>query len=101
MALEGTLSYFDITHLFQVVGGARKSGVLEISWEERRAKVLFERGRLVVGIEAGFLAEEGIEREKAARGAPANGLETFLAALEGLAAATAEQLPAAHGDELS
>ncbi|NTU60506.1 MAG: DUF4388 domain-containing protein, partial [Deltaproteobacteria bacterium] len=47
MALEGSLTYLEITHLFQVIGGAQKSGVLEITWEDRWARILFERGRLV------------------------------------------------------
>jgi CheY-like chemotaxis protein len=47
MALEGTLNYLDIAHLLQVVGTSEKSGVLEISWQEREAKLLFQRGRLV------------------------------------------------------
>jgi hypothetical protein len=47
MALEGTLSYLDIAHLLQVVGTSKKTGVLEISWQERRARLLFERGGLI------------------------------------------------------
>lgn len=75
MALEGTLNYLDITHLFQVVGGAQKSGVLEITWEDRRAKILFERGRLIkaesnrfrkgIGsllVDAGYLSQDALER---------------------------------------
>lgn len=47
MALEGTLSYLDISHLLQVVGSSLKSGVLEISWEDRWARLFFERGDLI------------------------------------------------------
>ncbi|MHB8765700.1 MAG: DUF4388 domain-containing protein [Deferrisomatales bacterium] len=47
MALEGTLSYLDISHLLQVVGSSRKSGVLEIWWEDREARLLFREGRLI------------------------------------------------------
>lgn len=47
MALEGTLNYLDISHLLQVVGAARKSGVLEIWWEDREARLLFRDGRLI------------------------------------------------------
>jgi len=47
MALEGTLNYLDIAHLLQVVGASLKSGVLEISWEDREARLFFERGNLV------------------------------------------------------
>ncbi|HSH71237.1 MAG: response regulator [Deferrisomatales bacterium] len=47
MALEGTLSYLDIAHLLQVVGTSKKTGILEISWQERRARLLFENGGLI------------------------------------------------------
>jgi CheY-like chemotaxis protein len=46
MALEGTLNYLDIAHLFQVVGAAQKSGVMEVWWQDRKARLLFERGDL-------------------------------------------------------
>jgi CheY-like chemotaxis protein len=46
MPLEGTLNYLDVAHLVQVVGASQKSGVLEISWEDRSARLLFERGDL-------------------------------------------------------
>ncbi len=47
MALEGTLSYMDISHLLKVVGTSGKSGVLEIRWQEREARLYFQQGRLV------------------------------------------------------
>lgn len=47
MSLHGTLSYLDISHLLQVVGSSEKSGVLEIWWQKRRARLFFQQGRLV------------------------------------------------------
>ncbi|MBI5015230.1 MAG: DUF4388 domain-containing protein [Deltaproteobacteria bacterium] len=47
MPLEGTLNYLDVAHLLQVVGASQKSGVLEISWEGRWARLVFERGDLL------------------------------------------------------
>jgi hypothetical protein len=75
MPLEGTLHYLDIAHLFRVVGGAQKSGVLEITWDDRRARMKFERGRLTnaesnrfrqgigtILVQAGYLTEHDLER---------------------------------------
>ena len=74
MALEGTLNYLDISHLLHVVGTSKKSGVLEISWQERQARLFFENGGLVraesnrshegIGtllVNAGVLAPEALE----------------------------------------
>jgi len=74
MALEGTLNYLDIAHLLQVVGTAKKTGVLEISWQERKARLFFENGGLIraeanraytcIGtllVNAGVLAREQLE----------------------------------------
>ncbi|GAB4260224.1 MAG: hypothetical protein Kow0092_08980 [Deferrisomatales bacterium] len=47
MALEGTLSYLDIAHLLKVVESSEKSGVLDIRWQERSARLFFQRGRLI------------------------------------------------------
>ncbi len=47
MALEGTLNYLDIAYLLQVVGTSKKSGVLEITWQDREARLFFDRGRLI------------------------------------------------------
>ena len=47
MALEGTLSYLDIAYLLQVIGTSKKSGVLEITCEERQARLFFQRGQLL------------------------------------------------------
>jgi len=47
MALEGTLSYMDISHLLRVVGSTKKSGILEISWQQRQARLHFQQGRLL------------------------------------------------------
>ncbi len=47
MSLEGTLSYLDIAHLLKVVGAARKSGELVITWQDRRARLLFQSGRMI------------------------------------------------------
>ncbi len=47
MALEGTLNYLDIAHLLQVVGQSRKSGELNIAWEDRQSRLFFERGALI------------------------------------------------------
>jgi hypothetical protein len=47
MALEGTLSYMDISHLLRVVGSAQKSGILEIRWQQRQARLHFQQGRLL------------------------------------------------------
>lgn len=47
MPLEGTLSYRDLAHLLQVVGASKKSGVLEIRYEDRLARLVFRDGRLI------------------------------------------------------
>lgn len=47
MPLEGTLRYPDIANLVKVVESSKKSGVLEIRWEEREARLFLQRGRLV------------------------------------------------------
>lgn len=75
MALEGTLNYMDISHLLQVVGTSQKSGVLEIRWQEREARLYFQQGRLLraesnriregIGtllVRAGLLAPEDLDR---------------------------------------
>ena len=80
MALEGTLSYLDIAHLLQVVGTSKKTGILEISWQERQARLLFENGGLIraesnrsyagIGtllVNAGVLSSEGLEAALAAQ----------------------------------
>lgn len=58
MALEGTLNYLEIAHLLQVIGRSRKSGVMEIVYEERQAHLFFDRGDLVCARSNRFL--EGI-----------------------------------------
>lgn len=75
MALEGTLSYMDIEHLLKVVESSRKSGVLEISWQDREARLFLQEGRLVraesnrnhdgIGtllVRSGILREEQLEQ---------------------------------------
>ncbi len=75
MPLEGTLSYLDIAHLLQVVGASRKSGILEITCDERCARLVFQEGRLVRAetnqeheelgallVRAGVLDEPALER---------------------------------------
>lgn len=75
MALEGTLNYMDISHLLQVVGTSEKSGVLEIRWQEREARLYFQQGRLLraesnriregIGtllVRAGLLAPEALDQ---------------------------------------
>ncbi len=75
MPLEGTLSYLDIAHLLQVVGRSRKSGILEITCDERCARLVFQEGRLVRAetnqahdelgallVRAGVLEEPALER---------------------------------------
>lgn len=75
MSLEGTLNYLELAHLFQVIGHSKKSGVLQISWEERHAKMLFELGRLTNAesnrfsqglgtllVRAGLLTQENLDR---------------------------------------
>jgi len=47
MALEGTLSYMDISHLLKVVGSSQKSGTLEVRWQQRQARLYFQQGRLL------------------------------------------------------
>jgi hypothetical protein len=80
MGLEGTLSYLDIAHLLQVVGTSKKSGVLEITWEDRKARLFFQEGRLLraesnrfhdgIGnllVRAGLLTPEERDRARAAQ----------------------------------
>lgn len=75
MALEGTLSYLDVAHLFQVVGATRKTGVLEVATQGRWARLLFERGDLTCAqsnachegigtllVKAGLLTADDLER---------------------------------------
>lgn len=86
MALEGTLSYLDVAHLLQVVGASQKSGVLEITCEERRARLMFERGDLTCAessschdgigtllVNAGLLSAEDLERALAQQRSEAPG----------------------------
>jgi len=75
MALEGTLNYLEIADLLKVIGLSRKSGVLEISWEDRHARLFLDRGALVCAqsdrfhegigtllVRAALLSEDALEK---------------------------------------
>jgi len=85
MALEGTLSYMDISHLLKVVGSAQKSGILEVRWQQREARLHFQQGRLLraesnrirdgIGtllVRAGILDAADLDRALAAQDAEGN-----------------------------
>jgi len=47
VALRGNLEDFGISEVFQLIGQQRKTGVLEVSSEERRIHVVFDAGHVV------------------------------------------------------
>lgn len=80
MSLEGVLNYLDIAHLLKVVEASAKSGELHIRWQEREARLFFQRGRLILAesdavregigtllVEAGLLSAEDLETALAAQ----------------------------------
>lgn len=47
MAFRGILSYLEIAYLLQMTGSGKKSGKLTVTWEDREARLYFDRGKLV------------------------------------------------------
>lgn len=49
MALKGTLRDFSVADIFQLIGQQQKSGSLYVRTKEKRAHIVFDAGKLVLG----------------------------------------------------